>query len=104
MTICMRCRRFLLDGEYYRFWRARRLRETEARYRTLVEQLPLHIYIDALDAHHSTIYASPQIERMLGYSAEEWLADADLFSKILHPEDRPHVLERLERLAEHGEQ
>ena len=24
MTICMRCRRFLLDGEHYRFWRAPR--------------------------------------------------------------------------------
>ena len=44
------------------------------RYRTLVEQLPLVVYVDALDEASSNIYTSPQVESLLGYTAAEWLA------------------------------
>ena len=67
--------------------------EIERRYRTLVEQLPLVVYVDALDDSSSNIFTSPQIEPMLGYSAEEWQRDADLFVRTLHPEDRDRVLD-----------
>src|SRR4029079_13466471 len=48
------------------------------RYRTLIEQLPLVVYVDALDAVSSNISTSPQIEPLLGYSVDEWKADTDL--------------------------
>ena len=66
--------------------------EVNRRYRTLVEQLPLVIYIDALDASSSNIFTSKQIEPLLGYSVEEWASDKDLFVRTLHPEDRDRVL------------
>jgi diguanylate cyclase (GGDEF)-like protein/PAS domain S-box-containing protein len=62
------------------------------RYRTLVEHLPLVVYIDALDAASSNLFTSPQIEPLLGYSVEEWASDATLFVRTLHPEDRDRVL------------
>ena len=62
------------------------------RYRTLVEHLPLVVYVDALDAASSNIFTSPQVEAMVGYTPDEWLADSDLFVQILHPEDRDRVL------------
>jgi PAS domain S-box-containing protein len=68
-------------------------RELDRRYRTLVEQLPLVIYVDALDATSSNIFTSRQIEGLLGYSVEEWRDDTDLFVKLLHPEDKTRVLE-----------
>jgi PAS domain S-box-containing protein len=67
------------------------LKAAEKRYRDLIEQLPLVTYIDEPAAAPS-IYISPQIESLLGYSAEEWLGDPDLFLKLLHPEDRERVL------------
>jgi diguanylate cyclase (GGDEF)-like protein/PAS domain S-box-containing protein len=67
-------------------------RELERRYRTLVEQLPLVIYVDALDATSSNIFTSPQVERLLGYTVNEWRDDQMLFVKVLHPEDRERVL------------
>jgi diguanylate cyclase (GGDEF)-like protein/PAS domain S-box-containing protein len=67
-------------------------REIERRYRTLVEQLPLVIYVDALDESSSNIFTSHQIEPLLGYSVEEWRDDSDLFVRTLHPDDRDHVL------------
>jgi diguanylate cyclase (GGDEF)-like protein/PAS domain S-box-containing protein len=71
--------------------------ETDRRYRTLVEQLPLVIYADALDATSSNLFTSRQIEGLLGYSVEDWQSDAMLFVKLLHPEDRERVLAEHER-------
>jgi diguanylate cyclase (GGDEF)-like protein/PAS domain S-box-containing protein len=68
------------------------LRQAETRYRTLVEQLPLAVYIDRVDDESSNIYTSPQIEPMLGYTTEEWIAQPDLFVRVLHPDDREPVL------------
>jgi diguanylate cyclase (GGDEF)-like protein/PAS domain S-box-containing protein len=69
-----------------------RLRLAEAKYRTLVEQLPLVTYIDALTPTASGIYASPQIESLLGYSPQEWIDDPEIFARLLHPDDRGRVL------------
>jgi PAS domain S-box-containing protein len=74
-----------------------RERAVEARYRTLVEQIPLVIYIDALDEPSSNIYTSPQIESLVGYSPEEWVADPQLFTKLLHPDDRTRVMGEIAR-------
>jgi PAS domain S-box-containing protein len=42
------------------------------------------------------MYMSPQIEAMLGYSPEEWAADADMWPKLIHPEDSDRVLKQNE--------
>jgi diguanylate cyclase (GGDEF)-like protein/PAS domain S-box-containing protein len=68
------------------------LREMERRYRTLVEQLPLVVYVDALDELSSNIFTSAQVEPILGYTPEEWQSDPDLFVRLLHPDDRDRVL------------
>ena len=69
-----------------------RLRAAEAKYRTLVEQLPLVTYIDALTASATSLYASPQVESLLGYSVDEWIDDPEFFPKLLHPDDRERIL------------
>jgi diguanylate cyclase (GGDEF)-like protein/PAS domain S-box-containing protein len=66
--------------------------EVGRRYRTLIEQLPLVVYLDELDSVSSNIFTSRQIEPILGYSVEEWAADPDLFTRLLHPDDRERVL------------
>ena len=58
----------------------------------LVERLPLVVYVDKLDDKSSPLYISPQIAKLMGYSQEEWLADPDLFTNSLHPDDRERVL------------
>jgi len=69
----------------------RRLSEAEGRYRTLVEQLPLVTYVDDVDTDLTT-YVSPQIEQLIGYTPEEWLAQPELWYQILHPDDREAVI------------
>src|SRR5918995_324287 len=65
---------------------------SEERYRTLVEQLPAVTYMQ--ETENATLaYVSPQIESVLGYSPEEYLANPDLRSQTIHPEDRGWVLQ-----------
>jgi diguanylate cyclase (GGDEF)-like protein/PAS domain S-box-containing protein len=70
-----------------------RVRAAEERFQALVEQLPLVVYVDAIDDESSNIYSSPQVEALLGYSLAEWKHDRELFVRILHPEDRQRVLD-----------
>ena len=49
-------------------------------------------YITAFDETRNRLYISPQIEAMLGFSADEWLGDPGLVLKQLHPDDRERVL------------
>jgi PAS domain S-box-containing protein len=71
--------------------------EAELRYKLLVEQLPIIVYVNPLDKMSSTTYVSPQIQTILGYMPEEWLADPEFWQKRIHPDDRVAVLTNIER-------
>jgi PAS domain S-box-containing protein len=83
--------------------RTREVAEAEARYRTLVEQLPAVVYLAAHDAVGRLLYISPQIERILGFAPTEYLSDPRLLIGQLHPDDRDAVLGHARRLRETGE-
>jgi PAS domain S-box-containing protein len=70
-------------------------RETEQRYRTLVEQVPAVTYTWDASRPAGEVpapFISPQIEELLGYALEEWLSDPELWIRVLHPDDRERVL------------
>ncbi len=79
------------------------LKKSEARYRTLVEQIPVVTYIAALDQYSTTLYTSPQVERVLGFSQADFHADPDTWEKQIHPEDRDRVLAEVARSQATGE-
>ena len=64
------------------------IHRAEARYRTLVEQLPAVTFMAALQEGENELYVSPQIESLLGFSQKEWLEDPILWYRQLHPDDR----------------
>jgi PAS domain S-box-containing protein len=76
---------------------------SDARYRTLIERMPVVAYINSLDITSSVLYVSPQIEALLGYTAAAWMSDPTLWFKALHPDDREMVLEQLYRCQAGGE-
>jgi PAS domain S-box-containing protein len=67
-------------------------REAEARYQLLVERLPIIVYVNPINKIGSTTYVSPQIQTILGYHREEWLADPEFWQTRVHPEDLESVL------------
>jgi PAS domain S-box-containing protein len=60
----------------------------DARYQTMVEQLPAVVYIDSHEQRPITLYVSRKIEKLTGYAAEEWMSDPELWLRIVHPSDR----------------
>lgn len=63
-------------------------RLTEARYRTLLEQIPAVTFMASLEHGLQEVYVSPQIEALLGYSQREWLENPVLWYERLHPDDK----------------
>jgi two-component system, cell cycle sensor histidine kinase and response regulator CckA len=68
------------------------LKTAEAKYRALIERLPAITYTAGFGAAAQWLYVSPQIERLLGFSQAEWMADPGLWFAQMHPEDRDQVL------------
>ncbi len=79
------------------------LRESEAKYRTLVERIPAIIYTAAVDEPKTRLYVSPQVERILGFTPAEYLADPELLQELLHPDDRQRILGEAEYFYATGE-
>jgi PAS domain S-box-containing protein len=66
---------------------ARELPNMQARYRSLVEQLPAVVFLVYLDRGIGEAYVSPYIEAALGFSQAEWLEDPVRWYRHIHPED-----------------
>jgi len=81
------------------------LNETITKFRALVEQTPAVVYLHAPGADPANIpeFMSRRYEEIFGYPIEERMADPDLWSKILHPEDRDRALGIARKGAATGE-
>jgi PAS domain S-box-containing protein len=71
--------------------------------RSLIEQVPVTVYIDRLDDISSNVFMSPQLEAVLGYSSEEWASDPEFYIKVIHPDDLERVLAEHRRTRETGD-
>ncbi len=70
-------------------------RESEAKYRNLVETLPVMFYAVEPNPPFAPIYLSPSFEKF-GYKLKDWYNNQDMWVKSLHPEDREMVLRETE--------
>jgi adenylate cyclase len=64
---------------------------SEARYRALVEHLPVIVYVDSDEAEPRSLYVSPNSREILGYDPGDFLADPALWFDSMHPGDLPRV-------------
>lgn len=79
--------------------------ESEGRFRTLIERVPdAVIYIHALDEPNALLYISPQVEKLLGYTAGELQQHPGGWLSCIHSEDRERVLSEFKRCQETGHQ
>ena len=60
----------------------------EAKYRTLVEQVPAVVFMAYLDRGIGEAYVSPRIEETMGFTQSEWLEDPVRWYDHIHPEDQ----------------
>jgi len=52
---------------------------------------------------HRFLYISPSCERITGYSRDEFLEDPELYTRIIHPEDRERVISHFNEDEERGQ-
>ncbi|HWL91511.1 MAG TPA: PAS domain-containing protein, partial [Actinomycetota bacterium] len=79
------------------------IRASEARYRALVERVPAVVYEMGPDDERRTLFVSPHVEQVLGYTRVEWLDQPDIWIELLHADDREVVLAQHDRHSETGE-
>jgi len=58
----------------------------------LVEHVNAITYIAEIGIHGKWFYVSPQVEAILGYTPDEWLATAESWDAHVHPDDLPAVI------------
>ena len=75
----------------------------EAQYRQLVEQVPAITYVAERGAQGRWHYVSPQIKAILDFAPEEWMSQAHLWRKQVHPDDLERVLAEERTLSSEGD-
>jgi PAS domain S-box-containing protein len=82
------------------------LARSEERYRSLVERVPGVVWLNEVDrddpGQTRCVYIAPQLRDLLGCSPEEWIADPDLWERVIHPDDRPGVAALNDRADDTG--
>jgi len=75
------------------------LQKSEQLYRSILENIPPVTYVVGVgdEPLNSSIYSSPQIEKILGHTSEEFLNDPLLWVNMIHPEDRDRVMAESEQ-------
>ncbi len=96
------------DDDYHvKTKRIRRLPKSEAavelRYRAMLEQIPAIIYTESVGELSQTLYINPQCEIITGYTPKQWIADHDLWFKIILKEDQERVWAENTRTENTGE-
>lgn len=79
-----------------------RVREAEAKLRTIVEQLPVVTYVGQVEDPLTTLYVSPLLEPLLQFTEDD-LDDPALWQHQIHPDDRGRVLAEYELTRTTGE-
>ena len=67
------------------------LKESEARFRRLIETSTTAVYRLELRPEMRFSYVSPSVDQFIGYTPEEFYADPNLPSRVVHPEEMPRL-------------
>ena len=68
------------------------LRDSEERFRVLVENVPGVVYLCRNDARFTMLYLSDEVLELTGYPSHRFLSDELSFVELYHPDDREMVL------------
>jgi PAS domain S-box-containing protein len=81
---------------------ARRLEQSEIRFRYLLTSNPAVVYTCKADDHAWKTFVGDNIHSLLGYDPSCWIDDPNFWRMRLHPDDTSHVIASLETLRDRG--
>lgn len=79
------------------------LRESQSKYKDLVEHLPAMFYIAEIFQPYAQIYASPMFAKF-GYEISDWLGVKNMWQSVLHPDDKEWVLAETDKAMDNCEE
>lgn len=79
------------------------LKESEAHQALVLRTLPMAFYIAQPFGNYGGTWVSEQIDKIAGYSPEEFINDINLWSSRIHPHDHQRVMDEFEKLNESEE-
>lgn len=82
--------------------RTRLLKESEKTYRTLIENVPLIVYLVMADG--STMYLNKFVEQILGLAPRELSGHHELWEERIYPNDRVRVVAQFEACLSEGKE
>ena len=68
-------------------------------YQNIIENIPIVTYICGPGEPFSCKFISPQIEKLTGWSPEDWISIPGIWADCIHPEDHNRVMEALNQLT-----
>ncbi len=71
-------------------------------YRSFIENLPVMFFAVSATAPHTPFYISPAFEKF-GYPLDDWLTKPDIWDRVIHPDDREHILGKTREAIRNGE-
>ena len=74
----------------------------DSTFRSFIENLPVMFYAVEPVQPHLPIYISPTFAKF-GYPLDMWMTDSDIWDRIIHPDDRDHVLGSTRAAMKNGE-
>jgi PAS domain S-box-containing protein len=77
-------------------------KRAEAKYRALVENISVVVYLDKADESSSSSYISPQIETLLGYPPSAYAETPTLWHKQIDPRDYQRAVRTIQETLEQG--
>ena len=86
----IRLRSYAQQLEWMVQQRTRTLKESEQTYRTLVENVPLIVYMILADGQ--SLYLNKATEQMLGLSPAQLNGAQEMWARFIHPDDRERVM------------
>ena len=78
------------------------LQKSEERYKSIVENMPLVLYLDTADEKSSSYYISPQVETLLGYTPSAYIENPNLWHKQIAPQDYQNAVHTIQETLVKG--
>lgn len=82
--------------------RAGRAKASNATFQDFIENLPVMFYAVQPSPPYDPIYISPTF-KAFGYPLAEWMSDPNIWDRIIHPDDREHILNSTREAMQNGE-
>lgn len=80
-----------------------KIRQSEAQFRLLAENVPGVIYLCENDKDYSMIYLNDEIEKLTGFNKDMFLMGSMKFADLIHPEDAEYVRDAIDNAINYRE-